>query len=1169
MELKRLFARPVDRPIEGVIKADDDAQLRLEIEEYVLTKEVSKRLENFVDAYLNYSGANGVWISGFFGSGKSHMLKMLALLLENRRIDGASALDLFIPKCSEKIFAADLRRAAAIPSKSVLFNIDQKANVISKSQTDALLSVFMKVFDETCGYYGKQSYIAQFERELDGRGLYDKFKKEFRSASGLEWEKGREQALIESANISKAYAAATGASASEASGILEKYRSQHKVSIEDFAELVKEYVESKPDGFRLNFFVDEVGQYIAENTKLMTNLQTIAESLATKCRGRSWIIVTAQEDMDTVVGEMNRKQSNDFSKIQARFATRLKLTSADVDEVIQKRLLEKNDDGVEAFSNLYHRHSNNFKTFFDFGDGSMSYRNFRDRDHFIECAPFIPYQFRLFQASIQSLSTHNAFEGRHSSVGERSMLGVFQQVAVLIGDHEPGQVATFDLMFEGIRTALKSTVQSSIIKAENDLTNKFAIKVLKSLFLVKYVREFKASIRNICILAFDGLDRDLPQLKSLVEEAIALLEQKTFIQRNGDYYEFLTNEEHDIETEIKEVTVETVELNAELEKLIFDHVIRDRKIKFKDNGQDFPFSRKIDDKLQGREYELSINVVTPFNTSDNREEAFRMDSNYRDEMVIVMPPNDRLAKDILMYKCTEKYIKQNSSVAMQETVRTILAEKASRNNDRYKEVQRLVKESLSSAKIIIGGAEVRTAGEDPQSRIAEGFGMLVARVYPNLKMHRNAFYTENDVNKIFREPRTDMFGSGVQSLAEPEQEALAFIQTSHKSGVRTTLKSYLEKFEKKPYGWHYLAALHTLANLYAMGKVEIRSGGEPLEGEEARQAFFNSNGYANAVIDPLIEFTAAQVRALKNFYNDFFGAPPLANEAKALAKETAEAFKEYAGRLESLAVQKQQFPFLEGLTSVIELLRSVCKNNYTWYLTELSKEEDALLELKEKVSGPIITFMNGPKRAIFESAQKFMQDHEANFNYIEGGELEEASKIMADPRCYSGDGMQRLKSLIDGLQTKIGGLVQSEITEAKTRADILEKEISSMPGFAAASASVRENISRKFDGFRTSIERHKLIAVVRDTLRRFEEREYPAMIDELAPPAAQNDGRGTSGGTAPEIVVPKKTVALGSLKVEFGKAAISSRDDAKKYAEALRKALEAEIDRGNSVAVRN
>lgn len=176
MSLKSIFTKPIDRPIDGVIKADDRKSLGIEIEEYVLTNELEKRLENFLDAYNNYEVANGVWISGFFGSGKSHLLKMLALLLENRVVDGLPVLDRFLPKCETAFLQGGFQQAARIPSKSILFNIDQKADVISKAEVDALLGVFVKVFDEMCGYYGKQGYIAQFERDLDKRGCYEDFK---------------------------------------------------------------------------------------------------------------------------------------------------------------------------------------------------------------------------------------------------------------------------------------------------------------------------------------------------------------------------------------------------------------------------------------------------------------------------------------------------------------------------------------------------------------------------------------------------------------------------------------------------------------------------------------------------------------------------------------------------------------------------------------------------------------------------------------------------------------------------------------------------------------------------------------------------------------------------------------------------------------------------------
>ena len=223
MNLSTIFKQPVDRPIEGVIKADDDASLGLEVREYVLTNEVEKRLEKFLDAYNNYEGANGVWISGFFGSGKSHLLKMVALLLENRRLDDVSVVEAFLEKAGDnEILKGDIKKAASIPSQSILFNIDQKADVISKTEIDALLSVFVKVFDEACGYYGKQPYIAQFERDLDSDGILDAFKEEFAKLTSKEWEWGRMRAKRVSSQIDEAYNKVSGQHVTD---ILDKYRS--------------------------------------------------------------------------------------------------------------------------------------------------------------------------------------------------------------------------------------------------------------------------------------------------------------------------------------------------------------------------------------------------------------------------------------------------------------------------------------------------------------------------------------------------------------------------------------------------------------------------------------------------------------------------------------------------------------------------------------------------------------------------------------------------------------------------------------------------------------------------------------------------------------------------------------------------------------------------------
>ena len=294
--------------------------------------------------------------------------------------------------------------------------------------------------------------------------------------------------------------------------------------------------------------------------------------------------------------------------------------------MIRKRLLLKNDDGIRLLSDVYADQQNNLRTLFGFGDGAPTYRNFRDREDFIHTYPFIPYQFVLFQSAIQNLSAHNAFEGKHSSVGERSMLGVFQQVAMQIADHEVGQLATFDLMFEGISTALKTTIQKAILNAKSQLDNPLAVQVLKALFLVKYVKEFKATVRNLSVLMLDRFDADVPARVRQIQEALDLLEQQSYVQRNGEQYEYLTDEEKDVEQEIKNTEVESATVADELAKFVFDLVLKDRKIRYDDNGQDYAFSRKLDDALFGREYEIGIHVISPFHEHAGNLPILRMQS---------------------------------------------------------------------------------------------------------------------------------------------------------------------------------------------------------------------------------------------------------------------------------------------------------------------------------------------------------------------------------------------------------------------------------------------------------------------------------------------------------------------------------------------------------------
>jgi hypothetical protein len=1148
MKLQDLFLKPVNRTIEGVIKADDLASLKLEVEEYVITNEVSHSLELFLGAYNDYQGANGVWISGFFGSGKSHLLKMLALLLENKQIDGTTMLDYFQPKCSKEnaMLKGEMKKAAEIPSRSILFNIDQKADTIAKTETDAVLAVFVKVFDDMCGYYGKQGYVAQFERDLEKTGLYEPFKQEYHQISGLDWAEGRELGKLQQSNIAKAYAKVTGNPEDKNRNIIDAYRQDYKLSIEDFAEQVDAYIKKQEKGFRLNFFVDEVGQYVADNVKLMTNLQTIAESLATKCKGRSFLIVTAQEEMDTVLGDMNKQQTTDFSKIQTRFKTRMKLTSQNVDEVIQKRLLLKNTQGEAFAETLYQEQKNNFGTLFDFTDGATLYRNYKDKQHFVNSYPFVPYQFPLFQTAIETLSAHRAFEGKHSSVGERSMLGVFQEVAIRIANKDIGQLATFDLMFEGIRAALKSQIQRSVLNAESQLSNDFAKRVLKALFLVKYIKGFNATPRNLRVLLQDSFDQDMNALKKKIEEALNLLDQQTYIQRNGDVYEYLTDDEKDIEAEIKGTDVDSGDVSTFLGDLLFADIIRDRKIRYDVTNQDFPFTKKLDDRIIGKEQELTIHFVSPFSENVDNITILQANSLGRPELMIVLPPDARFVQDMLHYKRTDKYIRLNRSSQESDGVLAILDGKGRQNTDRMKLVQERLRELIGKAKFFVSGEAVEISGEDPESRVIKGFNELIVRVYPNLNMIKSITYTENDIRKYLDITKGTLFGGEITGLTEAEQEVLGFIQSSKQMGTRTTIKTIEENFSKKPYGWYLAAIQCILAMLTGRGKIEASSDSNILEDATLERALKNTQVFAKIILDPQTEYTSSEMRQLKDFYSDFFDKPAASNEAKTLGAETREAFKGLMGELKELHTLSGQYPFLAALDEPIQKINEVIGKDYTYFFKELPTQEEAFLDIKEDCLDPIRRFMSGANRGIFDDASRFLVDQKPNFSSLGNGRPAQLQTILAASDCFTGNQMKEAKNLMDALKAEVNEHLKDEKEKALKKVTYLQKRMRSMDEYGKLTEKQKAEIDLSFQEIEEVIRGQNLVAVIRDQAGRYETDEYNHLLTKIS---------GWAEGDKAGKAVQFDYISQSELEVKFEKPFLSDEADIDDYLEALRSAM--------------
>ena len=1018
---------------------------------------------------------------------------MLAILLENKKLGDKYVKDYFIEKCTDNDFLKGrIESISTISSKSILFNIAHEADQMSidKTSDNALLSAFVTVFDKMCGYYAKEPSVAKFERELDRDNLFDKFKDEFKKLYGKDWEFGRCRISQCSKEIDQAYNLITN---QNHQNLIEKYEARNKLSISDFTDLVKEYIDKQEPNFRLNFFVDEVGQFISTNEKLMLYLQSIAESLAIKCKGRAWIIVTAQNDLSKALGNLNNKLStDDYTRIMDRFGVKLDLTSADVAEVIQKRLLLKNDIAEKELSALYDRENQNFSTLFDFAD-CRTYKNYQSKEHFITCYPFVPYQFGLFQSTMENLSVHEAFQGKFTAIGARSMLAVFQEVAKLIGKSENvGELATFDMMFEWIRRSLKIGIQSAVLKAEQNLRDEFAIRVLKALFLVKYIKDFKSTIRNISVLMYGNFNENVSDLSKRIEEALNLLEQEMYIQRTADVYEFLTNEEKDIEEEIKNTDVERDLISNEVAKLIFDGIIKNSKIRYGEDGRDYPFSRKMDEKLYSREQELAIHIISPLNDNatnlNNCSEGARFSMQYVRDLVVVLEPDFRLVSDVILYKQTEKYLNESRSMQQQETVKRILTDRSTQNNERYVRIRQTLEELVGKAKFYIGGNEIEIGGEQAQSRIIKAFQELVSRTYNRLNMVCGHTYKEDEVNSILSSKQQSLFSGEGVPLSEAEQEILGAIQRN--TSYRNTVKDILDKFDKIPYGWSYPAILCNIAKLCARRKLEVKEDSNILADDEIATALRSTQRQPNLILQPQMEFSPASIRNLKDFYGDFANEPSSENDAKTLALNTAELIKNKLKDVEILLAKEPEYKFLNSLKPIKEKLEECTGKAYSWYLTDFRNKSDELLDLKENVIDPVSKFVNGVGGEIYRNAVRFMQEQKDNFTYLDFAVVREVSDILEDANCYKGNSIQILKEKVEHLKSVIDGKLNTEKENASKQLDEVKFKITSMSEYSALAGDKKELIERAFNACKERIANQKLIVVVKTAIDNFKDSEY-------------------------------------------------------------------------------
>lgn len=1067
MEIKELFFKPLDRSINGVVKADqdDDATVYQELDEYVVTNELETHFRDFFQSYstdLNdpsIVNRVGVWISGFFGSGKSHFLKTLSYILANkvtRDIEGNEhrAVEFFDEhKIRDAFIRADIDKAVGSEADVILFNIDSKAS--SNDDGNPVLNVFLRVFNEHQGFSGDHPHIAHMERHLAQKGVYETFKEAFETSSGHSWIKERDGYQFYQDDVEAAISSALSLSPDAAHKWFEASEETFSVSVENFCHWVNEYLGSKDPKHRVLFLVDEVGQFIGSNTRLMLTLQTITENLGTICKGRAWIIVTSQADMDAVLGELSSSKANDFSKIAGRFKTRLSLSSSNTDEVIQKRLLRKTPEAAELLKSVFEQKGDILKNQITFDRSGPTLKNFDGPDSFVNNYPFAPYHFQLVQKVFEEIRKVGA-TGAHLAYGERSMLDAFQMAAKAIGQEEVGALVPMHRFYSAVEGFLDTAVKRTIDQAgENSTLDGFDVQMLRTLFMIRYVDLIKGTLDNLVTLSIEKIDDDKLALRKRIEESLQRLEKESLITRNGNEFLFLTNEERDITQKIKSTDVASSEENKELSNLIFKDLLRDtNKYRHHSNKMDYSIGRYLDGHTLDGKYEtgLKVEIVSPLDTdyimySDAR--CINKSAESEGQILIKLGDDNQFFAELKTWLRTNKFIRLNDDGSQSDITR-ILADRGRENQERKKRLRARIEDMLLKAEVYALGQHLSLSSSSAPSKLDEACRYLLENTYTKLGYIK--VYQQDPWRELSAVLTVDDIGQMGLSLDGEEGNPKATREVEQYIGLRASgterilLSDIVERFATRPYGWPDAETLLIVGRLAAAGRISFQLGGGTLPVKEAFEPLQNTRRRREVSVIKKRQTDEAVLKQARNLTQDLFSSMGPATE-KELFEFYTQHLNQWLGILASYKSKTDvgRFPGKTVIEKSILTLERLLSNDDSFdFFKQVVDKKDEYLDLEEEYRDIHEFFSN--QIHTWQHLQQALRHFDKNRQALEkdaeaGKALSELQSIEAMPAPYGV--LHKVAALVSVVEAVNERLLAEKRSHAIERVDDKVKQLES------------------------------------------------------------------------------------------------------------------------------
>lgn len=1086
MVIRELFQEDINRKINGVVKVNQDTTdvLVQELEEYVITSDLKKHFitffNNYEKSFHESTDDIGVWISGFFGSGKSHFLKMLSYLLANQEVQGVRTVERFRKKFEDDPATFMLiDNVTKGHTDTILFNIDIEGS-IDKDQT-AVLRVFAKMFYKYLGFYGENLKVVRLEQLVKNRGKTDEFRQVFEEKHGISWLESRDAFEFLEDDVVETLKEVLGMSETSAHNWFNRDVNVD-FSIAQLVSEMKDYVRQQPDDFRLLFMVDEVGQYVGGDTSLLINLQSLVEEIGSKCKGKIWVVCTGQEAIDEVI----KAREDEFSRIQARFKTRLSLTSSSADEVIQKRILKKKPEVEPALEKVYKNNESILRNLFSFTDAILDIKGYTGPQNFVKNFPFVPYQFIIMQKVFTEIRKHGNV-GKHLSGGERSMLSGFQEAAQKIQDKTEYALAPFYLFYDTVHSFLDSSIRSVIDRAQKaanhgDGIEQQDVDVLKLLYLIRYVDDIPANLDNIVILMADDISLDKIEMREKVRESLDRLLSQNYIGRSGDIYNFLTDEEQDIQKEIYNNTqIDTSAIVERIGQMVFGDIYTTKKYRYKE--YDFPFDRMVDTTNIGSATgSMTLRILTVATDILEKNELRLMEESKNQAIVILSetPYYETLEKAMKV----RKYVKQRNVAQLPSSVQDIIRNhqnEATKNE--YSALDDL-KKAIMDAEFYVDGERIEIKNGDSKSKLDQAMEYLVAHVYTELGLITKNADTDADILAVLQGKHTNGLLPGHEDNHDAAVKMEEYLEMQDRKKLPTSMADIQSRYQASPYGWKEIDIAVVAAMLIYDQKVTIKYGGETIQPDNPKlpDMLRKKSEIGKTSISKRQVITVLKTQAAKKLLREYFDVMDLPGDEDSFVAFIIEKFEAKNAHYEELnkRYEGHKYPDHSLVKQALNLMTSVLsqrKDNIA-LIDRLLAKENELLDNKDDMQAVEDFFKNQVQ--IFDEAVRLEKDLTNDLSYLQKEEeayeaLNQIRKITVVEAENSSvyKSIPKLNSLMDIVHQGHGKLLHEK------RSEILEiirrcmERIHSVAGIHAEENTLSKMADEHFGNLKKQVNEQK------------------------------------------------------------------------------------------------